>query len=121
RAQPAAATVTELQTQIDAFLAYYNPTPPHRALRRRTPIQAHTDRPKAFPTGYHIPPHYRVRHDKIDAAGVITIRYNSHLHHIGLTKRRRGTKVTVLIDDRDIRVLDATPANSSANWSSTPP
>src|SRR6202035_2035484 len=57
----------------------------------------------------------------IDAAGVITIRYNSHLHHIGLSKRRRGTKVTVLIDDRDIRVLDATPANSSANWSSTPP
>ena len=106
RAQPAAATVTELQTQIDAFLAYYNTIRPHRALRRRTPIQAHTDRPKAFPTGYHIPPHYRVRHDKIDAAGVITIRYNSHLHHIGLTKRRRGTKVTVLIDNLDIRVLD---------------
>ena len=106
RAQPAAATVTELQTQIDAFLAYYNTIRPHRALRRRTPIQAYTDRPKAFPTGYHIPPHYRVRHDKIDAAGVITIRYNSHLHHIGLTKRRRGTKVTVLIDDLDIRVLD---------------
>ena len=106
RAQPAAATVTELQTQIDAFLAYYNTIRPHRALRRRTPIQAYTDRPKAFPTGYHIPPHYRVRHDKIDAAGVITIRYNSHLHHIGLTKRRRGTKVTVLIDNLDIRVLD---------------
>ena len=106
RAQPAAATVTELQTQIDAFLAYYNTIRPHRALRRRTPIQAYTDRPKAFPTGYHIPPHYRVRHDRIDAAGVITIRYNSHLHHIGLTKRRRGTKVTVLIDDLDIRVLD---------------
>jgi hypothetical protein len=29
---------------------------------------------KAFPAGYQIPPHYRVRHDKIDAAGVITIR-----------------------------------------------
>jgi hypothetical protein len=75
-------------------------------LRRRTPIQAYNDRPKAFPTGHHIPPHYRVRHDKIDAAGVITIRHNSRLHHIGLTKRRRGTKVTVLIDDLDIRVLD---------------
>ena len=48
----------------------------------------------------------RVRTDVIDAAGVITIRYNSRLHHIGLSKRRRGTKVTVLIDDRDIRVLD---------------
>jgi hypothetical protein len=106
RALPAAATPTELQHQIDAFLAYYNSVRPHRALRRRTPIQAFTDRPKAFPTGYQIPPHYRVRHDKIDAAGVITIRYNSRLHHIGLSKHLRGTKVTVPAVDRDIRVLD---------------
>ncbi len=54
-------------------------------LRRRTPIQTYNDRPKAFPTGYQIPPHYRVRHDKIDAAGVITIRYNSHLDELGVS------------------------------------
>ena len=106
RALPAATTIAELQHQIDAFLAYYNSVRPHRALRRRTPIEAFNDRPKAFPTGYQIPPHYRVRHDNIDAAGVITIRYNSRLHHIGLSKRRRGTKVIVLVDDLDIRVLD---------------
>jgi hypothetical protein len=47
-----------------------------------------------------------VRHDTIDAAGAITIRYNSRLHHIGLGKRRTATKVSVLIDDLDIRVLD---------------
>jgi transposase InsO family protein len=105
RTQPAAATVAELQHQIDAFLAYYNTIRPHRALRRRTPIEAFTDRPKAFPNGYQIPPHYRVRHDKIDAAGVITLRYHSRLHHIGLSKHLHGTKVTVLIDDRDIRIL----------------
>ena len=66
---------------------------------------AHTHRPKATPTGYVIPAHCRVRTDVIDVAGVITIRYNSRLHHIGLGKRRTGTKVTVLIDDLDIRVL----------------
>jgi transposase InsO family protein len=121
RALPAAATITELQHQIDVFLAYYNNIRPHRALRRRTPIQAFNDRPKALPTGYQIPPHYRIRHDKIDAAGVITIRHNSRLHHIGLSKHLRDTKVTVLIDDLDIRVLHQTPANSSANSSSTPP
>jgi hypothetical protein len=49
-------------------------------LARRTPLQAFNARPKAFPTGYQIPPHYRVRHDRIDAAGVITLRYNSRLH-----------------------------------------
>jgi transposase InsO family protein len=106
RALPAAATIIELQQQIDAFLAYYNTIRPHRALHRGPPLQAFNDRPKAFPTGYQIPPHYRVRHDKIDAAGVITIRHNSRLHHIGLSKHLRNTKVTVLIDDLDIRVLD---------------
>jgi transposase InsO family protein len=106
RALPPAATIDELQHQIDDFLVYYNTVRPHRALGRRTPLEAFNNRPKAFPTGYQIPPHYRVRHDKIDAGGVITIRYNSRLHHIGLSKHLRGTKVTVLIDDRDIRVLN---------------
>jgi hypothetical protein len=46
-----------------------------------------------------------VRHDRIDAASVITIRYHSRLHHIGLSKHLRGTHVIVLIDDLDIRVL----------------
>jgi hypothetical protein len=46
-----------------------------------------------------------VRHDTIDAAGAITIRHNSRLHHIGISERRRGTKVIVLINDLDIRVL----------------
>ncbi|QUR67476.1 IS481 family transposase [Mycobacterium spongiae] len=105
-ALPPAATPTELQHQIDAFLDYYNTVRPHRALRRRTPIQAFHGRPKAFPTGHQIPPHYRVRRDTIDAAGVITLRHNSRLHHIGLSKHLRGTTVTVLIDDLDIRVLN---------------
>ena len=87
------------------ILAYYNSIRPHRALQRRTPIEAFNDRPKAFPSGYQIP-HYRVRHDKIDAGGVITLRYNSRVHHIGLSKHLRGTKVIVLIDDLDIRVLN---------------
>jgi Integrase core domain len=100
-----AHTVAELQAQLDEFSTYYNTIRPHRAIARRTPRQAFNARPKAFPTGYQSPPHYRVRHDKIDAAGVITIRYNSRLHHIGLSKRRRGTHVIVLINDLDIRVL----------------
>lgn len=101
-----AATLAQLQILLDEFTDYYNTVRPHRAIGRTTPIQAFNARPKATPTGYLIPAHCRVRTDTIDAAGVITIRYNSRLHHIGLGKRRTGTKVTVLIDDRDIRVLD---------------
>ena len=101
-----AATLAQLQILLDEFTDYYNTVRPHRAIGRTTPIQAFNARPKATPTGYLIPAHCRVRHDRIDAAGVITIRYNSRLHHIGLSKRRRGTHVLVLINDRDIRVLD---------------
>jgi len=104
-ALPAATTIDELQSQLNEFIDYYNNTRPHRALHRHTPTEAFTARPKAFPTGYQIPPHFRIRHDKIDAAGVITIRYNSRLHHIGLSKHLRGTNVLVLINDLDIHVL----------------
>jgi transposase InsO family protein len=109
-ALPPAATLAELQTHIDHFTDYYNHTRPHRARNRHTPIQAYTARPKATPTGYQIAPHYRVRHDRIDAAGVITVRYNSRLHHIGLSKHLRGTPVIVLIDDLNIRVLNKNTA-----------
>jgi hypothetical protein len=52
-----------------------------------------------------IPSHYRVRRDKIDASGVITLRHNSRLHHIGLGRRHAGIRVLVLVHDLDIRVI----------------
>lgn len=110
RAHPAAATIDDLQHQIDAFIDYYNNIRPHRARSRHTPMHAYTARPKAIPTGHKIAPHYRVRHDRIDKGGVITIRYNSRLHHIGLSKHLRGTHVLVLINDLDIRVLNKNTA-----------
>ena len=39
RAQPVAATVAELQEQLDCFRVIYNEHRPHRALARRTPIK----------------------------------------------------------------------------------
>jgi hypothetical protein len=49
--------------------------------------------------------HYRVRLDRIDTSGVITLRHNSRLHHIGLGRRPAGTRVLILAHDLDIRVL----------------
>ncbi|MGO9650817.1 MAG: IS481 family transposase, partial [Mycobacterium sp.] len=45
---------------------------------RRTPQQAYLARPKATPTG--TPLHtgaYRIRHDRIDSNGKLTLRHNS--------------------------------------------
>ena len=106
--QPRAATLAELQAQLDTFRRYYNTVRPHRALHRRTPIQAYLARPKAAPTGHPLDPgHYRIRHDRIDPSGVITLRHNSRLHHIGIGRRHAGTDVLVLVHDLHIRVLDS--------------
>jgi len=103
--QPAAVTITALQTQLDAFTRYYNTIRPHRALGRRTPATAFTARPAAGPGGLKAAAHYRIRHDKIDPSGVITIRYNSRLHHIGIGRAHAGTHILALIADLDIRVI----------------
>ena len=105
--QPGGAAVTDLQTQLDWFADYYNTIRPHRALGRRTPAVAFTARPKATPrtSAPTIADHYRVRHDTIDTTGVITLRHNSRLHHIGIGRRHARTPVLVLVHDLEIRVI----------------
>jgi transposase len=104
-----ARTLRALQAQLDTFRASYNTDRPHRALARRTPTEAFDARPKAHPTGQPVPDgHYRVRHDRIDTSGVITLRHNSKLHHIGLGRRHAGTRVLVLVHDLHVRVIDDT-------------
>jgi transposase InsO family protein len=105
-AQPPAKTIAGLQHQLTRFRRYYNEVRPHRALHRRTPWEGYTARPKATATGPYIDPHWRVRHDRIDTGGSVTLRHNSRLHHIGLGTRRAGTRVTLLIDDLHIRVIN---------------
>jgi transposase InsO family protein len=104
-AQPPPATTAQLQRQLDRFCRYYNTIRPHRALGRRTPAQAYAARPKAVACGPVIPAHYRVRTDRIDNYGSVTVRHNSRLHHIGLGTRNAGTPVLLLIDDLHIRVI----------------
>ena len=105
--QDPAQSIAELQAQLDRFRAYYNTVRPHRAIGRRTPAEAFAARPKAAPSlpGFSIPSHYRVRRDKVDITGVITLRHDSRLHHIGLGRRLIGTRVLALVDGLHVRVL----------------
>jgi transposase InsO family protein len=105
--QPPAATLADLQAQLDRFRTYYNTVRPHRALRRRTPAQAFAARTKAGPTrpGITVPAHHRVRRDKIDKAGKVTLRYHSRLVHIGVGRAHHGTPVLLLVADRDVKVI----------------
>jgi transposase InsO family protein len=105
--QPPARSIRHLQNQLDTFRAYYNDIRPHRALGRRTPATAYIARPKATPTAaaFTAPSHYRVRTDKINKAGNVTLRHNSRLHHIGIGRRHAGTYVRLLVHELHVRVL----------------
>src|SRR5690606_22566734 len=49
RAQPVAATLDQLQTQLDTFVDIYNNQRPHQAVGRRTPAAVYADTPKTGP------------------------------------------------------------------------
>jgi transposase InsO family protein len=103
--QPRARSIPELQTQLDQFRVYYNTLRPHRALGRRTPLEAYQARPKALPTGTKLDhAGWRVRHDTVDRYGKLTLRHGSRLHHIGIGRPHAGKPVLILVKDRHIRI-----------------
>jgi hypothetical protein len=110
-ARPArsAVTITGLQALIDAFVGAYNHQRPHRSLpHRATPATAYAARPKATPgTSRARDTHDRIRHDKIDKAGCVTLRLAGRLHHIGVGRTHTGTDVLLLVQDLHIRVIHA--------------
>jgi transposase InsO family protein len=109
RAQPQQpTTIAELQALCDHFIAYYNTQRPHRSLNRRTPLAAYQARPKATPVGSTQPePQARVRRDVVDSDGKLTLRHNGRLHHIGVGRTHARTPILMLINDLDIRIIQA--------------
>jgi len=105
--QDPASSVQELQGQVDRFLTYYNEVRPHRARGRVTPLVAFQARDKARPEGPKIAigAGVRVRRDRIDKGGKLTLRHRTRLHHIGVGHAHKGKRVIMLIDGLDVRVL----------------
>ena len=105
---PRAASLAQLQAQIDAFTSYYNHQRPHRSLpHRATPAAAYAGRPKAAPGGRAADTHDRVRTDTIDTNGVVTLRHAGRLHHIGVGRTHARTHVIMLVQDLHVRIVDA--------------
>jgi hypothetical protein len=109
RAQPRQpATLSQLQQMLDTFTAVYNERRPHRSLPgRATPATAYAARPKASPGDRTADTHDRVRTDRIDNTGLVTLRHNGKLHHIGIGRALAGTRVLLLVQDLHIRVVNA--------------
>jgi transposase InsO family protein len=109
RAQPAQpATLAQLQALLDAFTSAYNHERPHRSLpHRATPVTAYTARPKAAPGDRTSDTHDRVRRDRIDSNGTVTLRAHSRLRHIGIGRAHARTHIILLIHDLHVRVINA--------------
>lgn len=106
RRRPPAQNLDELQTQIDRFVHLYNEERPHQA-RGCPPMHAWRALDKATPIldGHPILANTKVRHDKVDTTGCVTLRHRSRLHHIGIGRAHRGRRVLILVYDLDIRVI----------------
>jgi hypothetical protein len=105
--QEPAATKKQLQAQLERFAHYYNYLRPHRGVGRRTPGEVFAAREKACPTGPKIDvAGYRVRRDKVDQGGGVTLRYQGRLHHIGIGRAYKGWRVILLVAGRQVQVLD---------------
>jgi transposase InsO family protein len=110
RAQPAQpTTIAELQALLDAFAEEYNQRRPHRSLpHRATPAAIYHSLPKAAPSASRErDSHDRVRRDKIDKAGSVTLRVAGRLRHIGVGRTYARTDVILLIQDLHVRIVDA--------------
>ena len=106
-AQPAAATIVELQTQLDRFQRIYNQLRPHRALKRLTPAVAYAATPKARPAStIGDPGHYRLRHDQTDNHGKISIRRAGRMHHLGVGASNAHHRVLAIADQTTVTVID---------------
>ena len=106
RRRPPARNLAELQTQLDRFVHLYNEERPHQA-RGCPPMHAWRTLDKATPIieGQPILANTKVRHDKVDTTGCVTLRHRSRLHHIGIGRTHRGRRVLILVCDLDIRVI----------------
>jgi hypothetical protein len=102
-------TILELQLLLDEFATEYNQHRPHRSLEHRaTPFTAYTTSIKATPTSSpRDDSHHRVRHDRIDKSGTVSLRVAGHLRHIGVGRTHAGTHVTLLIQELDVTIVNA--------------
>jgi transposase InsO family protein len=103
--QTPAQSLAELQFELDAFREYYNYLRPHRGIDRQTPMSVFKALVKAKPTASPATLDHRVRRDKIDAFGKVTLRYLGRLRHIPVGLAHKNRRVRLLVAGAEVRVI----------------
>ncbi|GAB3620937.1 IS481 family transposase [Glutamicibacter endophyticus] len=113
KAHPKAQSIEELQNILDDFQRVYNTERPHRSLDRKTPNEWYHRTLKARPQAWKVTRDrdFRIRHDRTDAAGKVTLRHDGVLHHLGVRKVNARKKVVMIIDLQEVIVVEAETRN----------
>jgi transposase InsO family protein len=110
RKRPLAATLIDLQAELDTFISYYNAERPHRGIGRATPLERWSASPKAINTGISLPAPQRTPTVIVDRQGLVRVRpwvINVGVDHTGRTARVMldDTHAAVFIDGALVRHL----------------
>ncbi|MQB02549.1 MAG: transposase, partial [Actinobacteria bacterium] len=92
--QPPAATLDELNQQLDTFTSIYNHQRPHRSLGGATPATIWEAASKAGPADRPLTTPKRVTSARVCVDGTVW----SRPYRIAVGRRYQGTSVTVIID-----------------------
>ena len=113
RSQPRARSYTQLDRQLDRFLAYYNEQRPHRALAGRTPSERWHASPPALPGPPIDGPTHASRHL---VSGTGALKWRHYTIGVGSEHARkhvlaiaRGDDISIFDDHRLIRRLTLDP------------
>jgi transposase InsO family protein len=103
--QRPAGSIPVLQRQVDAFVRIYNFERPHKSRARMTPMEAFSSRDRARPGDAVAPTRFRVRTDRVDTSGKVTLRHGSTLFHVMVGWPHRGTRIHLYVADLDVRIV----------------
>jgi hypothetical protein len=100
-------TLEELQALLNRFIAQYNQHRPHRTLpHQATPATAYAAHPKATPGDRSRDTHNRVRTDRVDNTGKVTLRHGGRLYSIGIGRTHARTRLLLLVQDLHIHIVN---------------
>lgn len=100
-----ADTIEELQQVLDQFTTHYNTIRPHRSLGRKTPHLAYNLIPKATPHPTGAPDIWRVRYDRLDPTGKMSLRAAGRMMHLGCGRKWAGNEVVAIIHANHAQVV----------------
>ena len=115
-----AATIEELNKVLNDFATYYNHHRPHRAIARKTPAFAYQLIPKAQPITNTNTPIHKVRYDRIDDTGKISLRWAGAMRHLAAGRAYKGLNIICLIHNDHAQIINPETGQTIAEFTLDP-